>query len=305
MDIAHVKKSLLHSSLAPGTHKAYDRFWERFLCFVSTSVVHFSPLPATPDCVSDFVAHLHILAFAPSSISSHLSAISHFHNISGFTDPCENFITRKMLVGCRKINFRSDTRKPLLNNHIQLLCQAVKEMFAHVPYLKYLYMALILTAFNGFFRLGELLPATISSADKVVQITDLSSSSKSVRLKLRNHKTNKSDKPTLILMKPLQTNCPVKALNNYLSMRGQSAGPLFLLANNSPLTLPSFREVFKLLLRLANLSPVHYKLHSFRIGACTQAILSGTPENEVMRMGRWKSNAFKRYIRMPVVNATH
>lgn len=144
----------------------------------------------------------------------------------------------------------------------------------------------------------------MSRALNVVQFQNTSVSRKAVTIHLLNHKTQKTDKPIQLILRKQSRNCPVKALKAYFLLRGNVSGPLFLTSVNSPLTLSAFRDVFKSLLRFAKLSPSRYKLHSFRIGACTQAILSGTPENEVMRMGRWKSNAFKRYIRIPSVKTT-
>ncbi|KAK2160937.1 hypothetical protein NP493_1618g00010 [Ridgeia piscesae] len=49
------------------------------------------------------------------------------------------------------------------------------------------------------------------------------------------------------------------------------------------------------------LDPDKYKGHSFRIGAATAAADSGLSETQIQTMGRWKSSAFKRYVRIPVL----
>lgn len=61
-------------------------------------------------------------------------------------------------------------------------------------------------------------------------------------------------------------------------------GPLFTTSCGRALTLQVFRQVFKRLLNFANLSRSQFKLYSFRIGACTQNIMSGVPEQEVIRL---------------------
>ncbi|XP_071144984.1 uncharacterized protein [Mytilus edulis] len=42
----------------------------------------------------------------------------------------------------------------------------------------------------------------------------------------------------------------------------------------------------------------YYKAHSFRIGAATSAAAKGIPHSVIQGMGRWKSSAFMKYIRM-------
>ena len=40
-----------------------------------------------------------------------------------------------------------------------------------------------------------------------------------------------------------------------------------------------------------------YNTHSFRIGAATSAIETGISDVQVKMLGRWKSNAYQRYVR--------
>ncbi|WAR08370.1 hypothetical protein MAR_018328 [Mya arenaria] len=112
-----------------------------------------------------------------------------------------------------------------------------------------------------------------------------------------------TDKPLTILIKSQSPLCPVKALQAYFLVRGDHDGPLFVSSISFPISVAKFRSVFNELLVYANLSSSHYKLHSFRIGACTQAALLWVPDNEIIRMGRWLSNAFRRYIRLPNISS--
>ncbi|XP_074650158.1 uncharacterized protein LOC141905243 [Tubulanus polymorphus] len=48
------------------------------------------------------------------------------------------------------------------------------------------------------------------------------------------------------------------------------------------------------LISFLGLPVVSYTSHSFRIGAAT----NGVPEPVIRELGRWKSDAFKRYIRI-------
>lgn len=51
-------------------------------------------------------------------------------------------------------------------------------------------------------------------------------------------------------------------------------------------------------IKFIGLDSKQYKGHSFRIGAATHAAQVGFSENAIQNMGRWKSDAVKRYIRI-------
>ncbi|XP_055955152.1 uncharacterized protein LOC126812595 [Patella vulgata] len=51
----------------------------------------------------------------------------------------------------------------------------------------------------------------------------------------------------------------------------------------------------------AGLNTHLYKAHSFRIGAASAACSGGHSMEAIQRMGRWNSDAYKKYIRIPVL----
>ena len=51
-------------------------------------------------------------------------------------------------------------------------------------------------------------------------------------------------------------------------------------------------------IRPCNLDPNRYKGHSFRIGAATYAAEQVVSDDKIRHLGRWKSDAFKKYIRI-------
>ena len=46
------------------------------------------------------------------------------------------------------------------------------------------------------------------------------------------------------------------------------------------------------------INPDLYACHSFRIGAATVAHMKGIEDSTIMTLGRWKSNAYQRYVRI-------
>ena len=58
-----------------------------------------------------------------------------------------------------------------------------------------------------------------------------------------------------------------------------------------------FSVVLNKALRGMGINSSNIKIHSFQIGAASCHFERGTPHEEIKRVGRWKSDAFKTYIR--------
>lgn len=120
--------SLLRASLAASTRKAYARYWERFLEFCSHNFKTCF-FPASSLMITEFIAYLHTQGYSPSTISSHLSAVVFFHKLSGYSDPCQNFVTQRVLLGCKKSSHTSDMRRPILLADLHRMVKACSELF--------------------------------------------------------------------------------------------------------------------------------------------------------------------------------
>ena len=92
--------------------------------------------------------------------------------------------------------------------------------------------------------------------------------------------------------------CPVHALSEYMSYRGKNPGPLFLW-RGKPLSRKDFVSSLKLLLSIAGIPNERFNSHSFRIVAATSCAAKGASDAQIRQLGRWHSDAFKRYIRSP------
>ncbi|KFP79989.1 hypothetical protein N310_13816, partial [Acanthisitta chloris] len=81
--------------------------------------------------------------------------------------------------------------------------------------------------------------------------------------------------------------CPVVALQTYVTARSRVEGPLFLHANNRPVTKREFLAVLRCALRLLGLCPEQYGVHSFWLGAAVTAARYGYSGEDVTRLARW------------------
>lgn len=294
-----MKTLLIRSSLAVSSRKSYCRFWSRLIDFITGIQGLAFVLPVSPVDIAHFIAYLHINQFSPSTISSHLSAIAYYHESKGFSDPTDHVTIRRMIKGCKRLRPQKDSRLPLLLSHIQKLVTTCQFIFGDNYYLKVMYQALITFTFHGFFRLGEILPKRLSTCTSVIQFSHITVRNKSLLVQLHHFKTKTSNKPTTVVIRNSAKSCPVLSMQTYLVVRGTQTGCLFITSTGQPVTFSQFRNVLRRLLDFCNLSTLHYTPHSFRIGACTQAILAGVPEHKIQHMGRWRSQAFRRYIRVP------
>jgi len=93
--------------------------------------------------------------------------------------------------------------------------------------------------------------------------------------------------------------CPIKAVISYLSKRTNQPGPLFITKDGKGWTAAMFRAALKSLLVKLKVDKDHYNTHSFWIGAATSASLLNVPDSHIQLLGRWRSNAFQRYIKPP------
>ncbi|KAK3102234.1 hypothetical protein FSP39_009797 [Pinctada imbricata] len=166
-----------------------------------------------------------------------------------------------------------------------------------------------LLAFYAFLRIGEITIKNGYSAhcirrDNIVFIFDDDHHKPSgfeLSFHSFKHSTGKS-KPTLLIKSIQQPEfCPVDSLFKYCNLRDDSPGPLFMFMDGSPVTYNYFNQHLQLSLKWANLDCKVYKGHSFRIGAATTAAALGISDENIQIMGRWHSNAFKKYIRIPSI----
>ena len=98
--------------------------------------------------------------------------------------------------------------------------------------------------------------------------------------------------------------CPIRALGNFLALRGSSEGPLFTFSDGRPLTRQQLSSTVQSILHSAGYTG-SYSGHSFRIGAATTAAARGVPDHLIKTLGRWSSDAYHIYIRTPVSSIVH
>ena len=81
--------------------------------------------------------------------------------------------------------------------------------------------------------------------------------------------------------------------------RPQGSGPLFQFQDGCPLSKEKLLFHLHETLRARGLDTVGLTGHSFRVGATTAAACAGLEDSVIQALGRWRSDAYFRYIRTP------
>ena len=106
-----------------------------------------------------------------------------------------------------------------------------------------------------------------------------------------------------VRMPPLESGdpslCTVTALDFYLASQGPTDSVLFRL-QSAALSCQRLNHLIRVLASHCGVvNPQRYSSHSFRIGAASAAAAAGIPDWRIQALGRWSSDCYKRYIRLP------
>ena len=302
-------KALLESSLSSATRKMYQRVWAVFTEFYTQYFASASPsLPLTCASLALFVSYLNARKLAPATVTSYLSAISYVHKVAGVHDPTKTFVIQTLLRAINRSK-TADIRLPITRSVLHQLLRSLQHTNSSASQ-RTTFSTMFLLAFYGFFRVGELATNSRDCSIYVVQYCNVSFLKSSadirrVKITLTRFKHNTNNRPYDIIIEREDSLpfCPVKSLLEYCKIRGSKPGPLFCSSDGSPITTNQFNSELRRCLIFCGFDTSRYKSHSFRIGAACLAAENGYSDAQIRALGRWKSDAFKLYIRSGTLHA--
>ncbi|VDI66828.1 Hypothetical predicted protein [Mytilus galloprovincialis] len=146
---------LANAALAPSTRATYSRAWKTFDSFCTEIMNQSLQPPLSVATISLFIAYMFKKSYAPSTISTYLSAIAYVHKMMSMPDNTQSFLVEKLVTGTYRLSKTFDSRLPItipiLNKLIQSITLVVKCTYDQV-----LFKAIFLFAFSTFSRVGEL-----------------------------------------------------------------------------------------------------------------------------------------------------
>ena len=221
------------------------------------------------------------------------------HKLRAFADPTNSFIIQKMLLSCHRQQPSTDHRLPIDKAMLGKLLGAL-EHTCRTKREHYLYQAMFTLAFHAFLRIGEMTVGSISVVNpNRIHVQQLAVSERSMAVKFASYKHSKGQPFNLTIQAGMPGECPVEVMRKYLAIRGTIAGPLFTMTSESPIpvTRAQFNTQLRLCLAFCRYPTTQFTSHSFRIGAATTAAAQGLTDAQIRQLGRWNSDAFKKYIR--------
>ena len=293
--LEQVAVNLISSSLSASTTKNYNTTLREYSAFISKLHPNVSPFPANPGHLVYYIAHLFQKGLVSSTIVTKLSPISYYHKLKSFPDPTTSFLVQKALTGAKKLAPSGDSRIPVSIPMLeQLMTQIHKTSMS--PYAITMMKSMMSLSFYGFLRPGE-----ITDSPNNLLLHQVQLNLDNIIITFNRFKHHVGPPVQIQISSHPGATCPVAALRQFLSMRGSGSGPLYSTFTGRPITYHTLSTWFKSLVLRCGFSS-HTNLHSFRIGAATQAYINQVPSSQIQLMGRWNSTAYQKYIRIPKIN---
>jgi len=304
---------LLHAGLAHPTRSTYAtgvRAYQRFCD--TTGVPAAERIPADERRLIEFVAWC-TSTVAPPTIRVYLAAVRSWHIDNGYSDPTTGRLQlARVLRGAQRV--ASQPRRRRLPLTIEIL-RRIWPVEVDRGWDDVMFRAALSLGFFGFLRLGELalVSATTTFDPKLhPTISDLSfarhpSAGKYATFRIKVSKTDQFRQgSTVHLGTTVGPICPVGALAAYYRFRplkpvppndSWDDAPLFVCNDGRILTKAVFVAMMRARMQAAGIDTTAF---SGRIGVATTAAAAGLSDWLIMAMGRWKSDAYLRYVHTPV-----
>jgi site-specific recombinase XerC len=169
---------LVGDIISTRTRQAYSRVWQVLKIFLLKNKLSAS-LPLSIDNVALYIAYLNTQGYAPTTIASHISAISFVHKINNLTpNPAENFMIQRIIK--RLLTNRApDKRKPLSRDRLLSIIK-ILHVTCTSAYSVHLFKAMFTLAFSAMLRISEI--TTGNKSNHTIQFQHLSFQPSSVSI---------------------------------------------------------------------------------------------------------------------------
>ena len=287
------------ASLAPRTKKTYDSVWQSYCNFCMANQL--TIVPVAEANIIFFFTHLTTRHVSHRSLQVYLSALSYYSHMLGSPISTQHMHTLyHTMRGIKRTQGKSliqERRNPITAQHMVLIKRYLE---SYIPINDGIMLFCACSfAFFGLMRSAEYVSPTKTTfnADTLL-FTDvtLAPDHSMLFVNLRVSKTDPFRYGTRLHLFRINSDiCPVQAAIQYFDIIPSVSGPMFQFQDGKFLT----RHFITYLLHHALPSVHNINTHSFRIGGASAASSHGIPDSIIQILGRWSSDCFRQYIRMP------
>ena len=289
------------NAIRPSTKRSYKTAWNTYKRF--SKQVRIPTLPLSDIKLQYFVSSIGSkVSF--ETIKVYLSGLRYHSLLAGHNVRIQNmdgliFVLR----GIRRVQGKSMVRRkrdPILPHHIRTLGRYLSQNQSPRDYV--MIMAAITLAFFGLLRSSEYTSIGSRHYDKDITLykEDISFNENMsvMTIHVKGSKTDPFREGTNIVIPRINSDiCPINFMIRYLH-KAPSTGTLFRYQSGKYLTRRDIHSIFSKYLN----DNVNLNTHSLRIGGASLLSKAGIPEHIIQKIGRWKSDCFKRYIRLSIVH---
>ena len=291
-DIRRSEERIREARLAPNTRSAYRSAWRAFSIWCETAGLQ--ALPATARTVQDFSTWCFSFGYRLETVSLRIRAIAHYHRSAGYEAPIDRELQRHMADAKRHLKERPGGKAALTYELLRRMVGRLGD-----TRLGCRNRAMLLLGFACGWRRSEVVS---------LEYRDVRFVPRGMEIWLGASKTDQIGAGRLVGIEPGRRalTCPVRALREWLAVRGHWEGPLFVKFTpwrelvREPLSPRGvvLYEMVKKLAAAVGEDAKRYGAHSLRAGMITEAARHGASESAIMqRTGHRSSQTLRRYIR--------
>ena len=194
--------------------------------------------------------------------------------------------------------YQRSPRQPITVTLLQRVIIYIDQHYTHIHDRRML-ISVVTMAFFGLLRSSEYTCSSRTSFNRsstlMFQDVSISPTLTVASIHLRGSKTDPFRLGcTIRIGSTGNVLCPVRALYNYMMIHPQPLGPLFIFSTGAFLIRADVID----LLRVSLPGMPLINTHSFRIGGASAAASAGVPDSTIQILGRWSSDAYRRYLRI-------
>ena len=254
-----------------------------------------------------------------ATVNCYIAGLRQLHIVNGVEIPMlRPPIVSQILEGKKNVETimarqgRKPKRLPVTLNMMKLLKTEIKKMSLNQVD-KALLWTVCTVAFCGCMRIHELLARKereydpeFSLLNKDIQVKTITIArveTAVMQIRLKSPKEDRIGKDKIVdIYQSNGATCPLKAYKRWDRLRAdhKPENPVFRLQNGKCLTGRSFNKHLKELLgKHINYKQGKVTSHSFRAGMATLLGQIGFCDEQIMAMGRWSSDSFEKYMKLP------